>query len=87
MLSGKIEENGSATLTGDGIINSRKYARGVFAHKGEEYTWDVKANFKENDGTGLRDEGLGIIGRPCTFEFSKRLSGSVAPAAAGEPAT
>jgi hypothetical protein len=82
VLSGKIEENGSAKLTGDGFINSRKYARGIFAHKGEEYTWDVKADFKETTGTGLRNEGLGIVGRPCTFEFTKRQPGSAAPAEA-----
>jgi hypothetical protein len=83
VLTGKIEEDGSAKLTGDGIINNRKYARGVFAHKGEEYTWDVKANFKETDGTGLRNEGLGIVGRPCTFEFTKQQPGSTPPAAPG----
>ena len=46
--------------------------RGVFAHKGEEYTWDVKAQFKDTDGTGTRNEGLGIVGRPCTFVFEKQ---------------
>ncbi len=72
VLSGKVADDGSAKLSGDGIINSRQYARGLFAHKGEEYTWDVKAQFKETEGTGLRNEGLGIVGRPCTFEFVKQ---------------
>jgi hypothetical protein len=44
----------------------------VFARKGEEYTYDIKAQFRETEGTGTRDEGLGIVGRPCTFEFVKR---------------
>jgi hypothetical protein len=83
ILTGKIAEDGSAKLAGNGIINSRKYARGVFAHKGEEYTWDIKANFKETDGTGLRNEGLGIVGRPCTLEFKKQAGVPAAPAAPG----
>jgi hypothetical protein len=72
VLEGKVADDGSAKLTGNGIINSRQYARGIFAHKGEQYTWDVKAQFKDSDGTGLRNEGLGIVGRPCTFEFTKQ---------------
>jgi hypothetical protein len=72
VLEGKIADDGSAKLTGTGIINSREYARGVFVHKGEQYTWDVKAQFKDTDGTGLRNEGLGIVGRPCTFDFVKQ---------------
>jgi hypothetical protein len=72
VLEGKVAEDGSAKLTGNGIINSRQYARGIFAHKGEQYTWDVKAQFKDADGTGMRNEGLGIVGRPCTFEFQKQ---------------
>jgi hypothetical protein len=73
VLEGKLADDGSAKLTGNGIVNSKQYARGIFAHKGEQYTWNVKANFKDNDGTGLRNEGLGIVGRPCTFEFLKQI--------------
>ena len=71
LLEGKVGEDGKAKLTGSGIINSRAYARGGFARKGESYTWDVKAEFKDTEGTGLRNEGLGIVGRPCTFDFVK----------------
>jgi len=79
VLTGKIKDDGSAKLSGDGIINSRQYARGVFAHKGETYNWDIKAQFKDTDGTGLRNEGLGIVGRPCTFEFTKQQAVPEAP--------
>jgi hypothetical protein len=72
VLEGKVAPDGTAKLSGSGIILSRKYARGVFAHKGEEYSYEVKAQFKETEGTGTRDEGLGIVGRPCTFEFVKQ---------------
>jgi hypothetical protein len=71
-LDGRIKDDGSAKLSASGIVASRKYARGVFAHGGEEYSYDVKAQFKETEGTGARNEGLGIVGRPCTFEFAKK---------------
>jgi hypothetical protein len=72
LLEGKVNGDGSAKLTGNGIVKDRKYAKGVFVHKGSEYTWDVKAHF-------LRNEGLGIVGRPCTVEFTREQS---TPAAA-----
>jgi hypothetical protein len=53
-------------------VASRKYARGVFAHKGEDYSYDIKAQFGETSGTGTKSEGLGIVGRTCTFDFVKQ---------------
>ena len=78
LIAGKVAEDGSAKLSATGIVASRKYARGVFAHKGEEYSYDIKAQFKEIEGTGLRSEGLGIVGRACTFEFVKQQPASEA---------
>jgi len=72
LLEGRIKEDGSAKLAGSGIVYSRKYARGVLAHEGESYNYDVKAQFKDKQGSGVRDQGLGIVGRPCTFEFVKQ---------------
>ena len=74
LVEGKIAADGSAKLTANGIVVSRKYARGVFTHKGEEYSYDIKAQFKEKEGTGTRNEGLGIVGRPCTFDFVKQAA-------------
>jgi hypothetical protein len=71
-LDGKIANDGSAKLTGSGIVKSREYARGVFAHSGEEYSWDIKAQFKDTEGSGTRNEGLGIVGRPCTVDFTRQ---------------
>jgi hypothetical protein len=51
-----------AKLSANGIVASRQYARGVFAHKGESYSYDVKAQFKETEGTGTKSQGLGIVG-------------------------
>ena len=76
LIEGKIAEDGSAKLSANGIVASRKYARGVLARKGEDYSYNIKAQFKETEGAGTRDEGLGIVGRPCTFEFAKQESTS-----------
>ena len=71
LITGRIKEDGTAKLTANGVVASRKYARGIFAAKGEEYSYDIKAQFRETEGTGARNEGLGIVGRACTFEFVK----------------
>ena len=78
LIEGKIAEDGSAKLSATGIVASRKYARGVLAHKGEDYSYSVKAQFKETEGTGARSEGLGIVGRACTLEFVKQPATSQA---------
>ena len=72
LIEGPIAEVGSAKLSANGIVYSRTYARGVFAHEGENYSYNIKAKFKETEGSGARDEGLGIVGRPCTFDFVKQ---------------
>lgn len=71
-LDGRISEDGGARLTGNGIVASRDYARGVFAHKGESYSYDIKAQFNATRGTGTRNAGLGVVGRPCTFDFVRQ---------------
>jgi hypothetical protein len=72
LIEGKIAADGSVKLSATGIVASRKYSRGIFAHKGEEYSYSIKAQFREMEGTGIRSEGLGIVGRPCTFDFAKQ---------------
>ena len=72
LVEGPIADNGNARLTANGIIASRDYAKGVFAHQGESYSYDIKAQFNETTGTGARNTGLGVVGRPCTFEFTKQ---------------
>ena len=74
LIEGKVAEDGNAKLSANGIVASRQYARGVFAHQGESYSYNVKAQFKEAEGSGVRDQGLGIVGRPCTFEFVKQVA-------------
>ncbi|MGC2111325.1 MAG: hypothetical protein WA655_17555 [Candidatus Korobacteraceae bacterium] len=72
LIEGKIKEDGGAKLSANGVVYSRKYARGVFAHEGEDYSYEIKAQFQETEGTGTRNAGLGIVGRTCTFEFTKQ---------------
>ena len=72
LIEGPIADNGSAKLSANGVVASRNYARGVFAHKGEEYNYDIKAQFEETTGTGTKSQGLGIVGRTCAFEFVKQ---------------
>jgi len=78
LIEGALAEDGSAKLSANGIVASRQYARGVLAHQGADYSYNIKAQFKDATGTGTRDEGLGIEGRPCTFEFTRQPSASAA---------
>lgn len=78
LIEGKINEDGTAKLSANGIVASRQYARGVFAHQGEDYGYDIKAQFQETTGSGVRNAGLGVVGRPCTMDFVKQQA---APAA------
>jgi hypothetical protein len=75
LIEGKIKEDGSSKLKANGIVASRKYARGLFTTAGDEYSYDVKAQFQETDGTGTKSAGLGIVGRECTFEFRRQAAG------------
>jgi hypothetical protein len=79
LIEGKVGEDGNVKVSASGIVASRQYARGVFAAKGESYSYDVKVHFTETAGSGTRETGLGIVGRPCTFDFVKQAA---APAAA-----
>lgn len=71
VIDGKIADDGSAKLTAKGKVTNN-HAHGVFAMHGDNYGYDIKAQFDEKKGTGKRDEGAGILGRPCTFEFVKQ---------------
>jgi hypothetical protein len=80
LVEGKIGEDGNVKVSASGIVASRQYARGVFAAKGESYSYDVKVHFTQTEGSGTRETGLGIVGRPCTFEFTKQAAtGETAP--------
>jgi hypothetical protein len=71
VIEGKISDDGSAKLAAKGTV-TQNHAHGVFAMKGNNYSYNIKAQFSDAKGTGTRDEGAGILGRSCTFEFVKR---------------
>jgi hypothetical protein len=72
LIEGKITDSGSAELSATGIVADRKHARGVLARKGGDYSYNIKAEFEATEGTGTREAGLGIVGRPSRFEFTKQ---------------
>jgi hypothetical protein len=88
VIDGTIADDGSAKLKAKGTV-SHSHAHGVFAMKGNNYDYNIKAQFTETKGTGTRDEGAGILGRPCQFEFDKQQDAAPAatPAATPPPAT
>ncbi len=75
VIDGKIADDGSAKLAANGTV-TQNHAHGVFAMKGNNYSYNIKAQFEDTKGTGTRDEGAGILGRPCTFEFVKQQANS-----------
>jgi hypothetical protein len=75
VIDGKIADDGSAKLTAKGKV-TQNHAHGVFAMKGDNYSYDIKAQFEDTKGTGTRNEGAGILGRSCTFEFVKQQAAS-----------
>jgi hypothetical protein len=71
VIDGNIADDGSAKLAAKGTV-TKNNAHGVFAMKRNNYSYDIKAQFSDAKGTGTRNEGAGILGRPCTFEFVKQ---------------
>ena len=64
-LHGKINEDGSATLRLDGIVNNPNYAIND-AERGKEYSYWIKAQFEASNGVGQR-----LTGRVCEFKFTR----------------
>ncbi len=71
VIDGKIADDGNAKLSAKGVV-TKNTAHGIFAMKGNDYSYTIKAQFGDTSGTGTRNEGAGILGRPCTFEFTKQ---------------
>ena len=85
VIDGKINDDGTAKLEAKGTVTHNN-AHGIFAMKGNNYSYNIKAQFTGDKGTGSRDEGAGILGRACTFEFDKQPDGSTPAAATPDPA-
>ena len=90
VIDGPINPDGSAKLHAKGTVQAGK-AGIVTELKGNKYDYYIEAKFTSTTGTGKRDEGAGILGRPCSFEFTKQTdtatpSTAPPPAAAPPPA-
>jgi hypothetical protein len=70
VIDGKISNDGASKLEAKGTVTQNN-AHGVFAMKGNNYSYKIKAQFSDTKGSGTRDEGAGILGRSCTFDFTK----------------
>ena len=84
VVDGPIGADGSAKLHAKGTVQSGK-AGIVTQLKGNKYDYNIEAKFTDTSGTGKRDEGAGILGRPCTFQFTKQPGTDTAPPASTTP--
>lgn len=66
ILEGKIEADGSARLRADGLTGNPNYTVNN-SKTSTPYSYYVTAQFKENKGTGTRDQT-----RVCNFTFGKQ---------------
>jgi hypothetical protein len=80
VIDGPINSDGSAKLHAKGTVQSGK-AGIVTQLKGNKYDYYVEAKFTDTSGTGKRDKGAGILGRPCDFQFTKQADSPASPAA------
>jgi hypothetical protein len=77
VIEGTIGADGSAKLHAKGTVQAGK-AGLVTQLKGNKYDYYVEAKFTDTTGTGKRDEGAGILGRPCSFDFTKQTGADTA---------
>jgi hypothetical protein len=78
VIDGPINPDGSAKLHAKGTVQSGK--GGIVTQlKGNKYDYYIEAKFGDTTGTGKRDEGAGLLGRPCSFDFAKQMEPSAAP--------
>lgn len=78
-IDGKIGNGGNAKLTASGNSASAAYTHGPIKTVGEEYSYEVKSQFTDNEGKGERSTGLGIVGRPCHWTFEKQVAEAPKP--------
>ena len=80
VIDGPINPDGSAKLHAKGTVQAGK-AGIVTEMKGNKYDYYIEAKFTDTSGTGKRDEGAGILGRPCTFRVHQADRSACGPAA------
>jgi len=81
VIDGSVHSDGTAKLHAKGTVQAGK-AGIVTELKGNKYDYNIEAKFTDTTGTGTRDEGAGILGRPCSFQFTKQTDAGATPPAA-----
>lgn len=84
VIDGPVQNDGAAKLHAKGTVQRGK-AGLITQMKGNKYDYNIEARFTATSGTGKRDEGAGILGRPCTFEFTKQTGAAEPPPASPPP--
>jgi hypothetical protein len=84
VMDGAISPDGSAKLHAKGTVQSGR-AGLITQMKGNKYDYYVEAKFTSTTGTGKRDEGAGLLGRPCSFEFTRQTDSGAPAAPASTP--
>lgn len=84
IIDGPIKDDGSAKLHAKGTVQPGK-AGLVTQMKGNKYDYNIEAKFTPTTGTGKRDAGAHVLGRDCSFDFTKQTDASAAPPAAPSP--
>ncbi len=84
VMDGPIGPDGSAKLHAKGTVQKGK-AGLITQLKGNKYDYYVDAKFTDTSGAGKREEGAGILGRPCSFEFTKQTDANAVPPASTTP--
>jgi hypothetical protein len=85
VIDGPLNNDGSAKLHAKGTVQAGK-AGLVTQLKGNKYDYNIEAKFTDTTGTGTRDKGAGILGRPCDFHFAKQIGSNSAPPSTAPPA-
>ncbi len=86
IVDGPINADGSARLHAKGTVQKGK-AGLVTQMKGNKYDYYIDARFTDTAGTGKRDEGAGILGRLCSFEFTRQADTGAPPSTPAPPVT
>ena len=84
VIDGTIGADGTGKLHAKGKVTAGK-AGLVTELKGNKYDYYIDATFTDTSGTGKREEGAGILGRPCSFAFTKQTDTGAPPPAPATP--
>jgi len=67
LVTGMIEDDGTAKLYADGYTGSKEFVPGTDTPRGTNFGYHIDATFDHRRGNGTRVEG-----RPCTYEFERQ---------------